>query len=65
MQEAAYAIMWEERTGIPITQLVTVMSVDNDNPIVFVEHRDEWTEKLRETIQQYEEEQQQQYALAG
>jgi hypothetical protein len=41
------------------------MSVDNDNPIVFVEHRDEWTEKLRETIQQYEEEQQQQYALAG
>lgn len=65
MQEAAYAIMWEERTSIPITQLVTVMSVDNDNPIVFVEHRDEWTEKLRETIQQYEEEQQQQYALAG
>ena len=57
MQEAAYAIMWEERTGMPITQLVTVMSVDNDHPLVFVEHRDDWTEKLNATIEQYRAEQ--------
>ena len=32
MQESAYAIMWEERTGRPITQLVTIISVDNHDP---------------------------------
>ena len=57
MQEAAYAIMWEERTGMPITQLVTIMSVDNDHPLVFVEQRDDWTEKLNATIEQYRGEQ--------
>ena len=57
MQEAAYAIMWEERTKMPITQLVTIMSVDDDHPLVFVEQRDDWTEKLHETIKQYEAEQ--------
>lgn len=59
MQESGYAIMWEERTKMPITQLVTIMSVDNDDPLVFVEQRDDWTEKLRETIKTYEEEQRQ------
>jgi hypothetical protein len=59
MQESGYAIMWEERTNMPITQLVTIMSVDNDDPLVFVEQRDDWTEKLRETIKTYEAEQRQ------
>jgi genome maintenance exonuclease 1 len=59
MQESGYAIMWEERTKMPITQLVTIMSVDNDDPLVFVEQRDDWTEKLRETIKTYEAEQRQ------
>jgi len=44
---------------MPITQLVTIMSVDNDDPLVFVEQRDDWTEKLRETIKTYEAEQRQ------
>jgi genome maintenance exonuclease 1 len=57
MQEAAYAIMWEERTGQPIVQLVTVISVDNAPPQVFVEHRDNWVRPLRETIEKYNEEQ--------
>ncbi len=57
MQEAAYAIMWEERTGQPITQLVTVISVDGNDPQVFVEHRDNWVRPLRETIEKYNEEQ--------
>ena len=56
MQESAYAIMWEERTGMPITQLVTVISVDNNEPQVFVEHRDNWVRPLRDTIAQYKEE---------
>lgn len=57
MQESAYAIMWEERTGQPITQLVTIISVDNHEPQIFIEHRDNWVRPLRETIQQYNDEQ--------
>ena len=56
MQEAAYAIMWEERTGQPITQLVTIISVDNSEPQVFIEHRDNWVRPLIDTIAQYNEE---------
>ena len=53
-QEAAYAIMWEERTGEPITQLVTLITVDDEQPQVFVEHRDNWTELLLKTRDEYE-----------
>ena len=56
MQESAYAIMWEERTGRPITQLVTIISVDNSEPQVFIEHRDNWVRPLLETIEKYNEE---------
>lgn len=57
-QEAAYAIMWEERTGMPITQLVTIISVDDMNYTgpgyqVFIQKRDDWVPKLRETIDVY------------
>ena len=45
--------MFEERTGIPIVNLVTVIVVDNEEPQVFVEHRDNWTDKLLETISEY------------
>jgi len=50
IQESAYAIMWEERTGVPITQLVTIIAVDHSKPQVFVEHRDSWSKTLLETI---------------
>ena len=46
--------MFEERTGIPITQLVVLIAVDNELPQVFIEHRDNWTKKLLETIKEYE-----------
>jgi len=51
-QETAYAIMWEERTGMPITQLVTLIAGDQGAQ-VFIEHRDNWTKKLLETIAEY------------
>jgi len=57
MQESAYSIMWEERTGMPITQLVTMIVVDDHEPQIFVEHRDNWVRPLRETIEKYNEEQ--------
>lgn len=54
IQESAYAIMWEERTGTPVTQLVTIIGCDGeDEAQVFVEHRDDWAPKLLETINEY------------
>lgn len=53
MQEAFYAIAWEERTGMPITQLVTIISVDGGGSQVFIENRDDWVDGLKETISTY------------
>ena len=55
MQAAAYAIMWEERTGKPIKQLVVAIAGDM-GPQVFIEDRDNWTEKLINTISEYKRE---------
>jgi genome maintenance exonuclease 1 len=54
-QEAFYAIAWEERTGMPITQLVTIIAVDDGGSQVFVEHRDDWAPELQKTIGKYYE----------
>jgi len=53
MQSTAYAIMWEERTGIPINQIVVIIAVDNEEPQIFIEKRENWTEKLIQTIAEY------------
>ena len=42
MQESAYCVMFEERTKIPIRQIVTVITVDNEEPQVFIEDRDNY-----------------------
>jgi CRISPR/Cas system-associated exonuclease Cas4 (RecB family) len=53
-QATAYAIMWEERTGIPIDKLVIVITVDDeDEAQVFVEKRDNWVSDLKDTIETY------------
>jgi len=52
MQCSAYAIMWEERTGVPIKQLVVCIAGDAGAQ-VFVEDRDNWTEDLINTISEY------------
>ena len=46
MQCAAYAIMYEERTGTPISRLVVMISVEQDSPQIFFEKRDNWVEQL-------------------
>lgn len=61
MQCCAYAIMWEERTGIPITQLVVLIAVDNEEPQVFIEHRDNWVKPLFDVIEQYNAEKKREY----
>jgi genome maintenance exonuclease 1 len=52
MQCAGYAIMWEELTGMPITQLVVCIAGDT-GPQIFIEHRDNWDKQLIETIDKY------------
>ena len=54
-QMAGYAVMWEERTGIPITNKVIIMDVDNYHPLIFKEHRDNHINLLIETKQKYDE----------
>lgn len=46
MQAAAYAIMFEERFGIPVARLVIAIAVDDDDPQVFIEHRDNYVKQL-------------------
>lgn len=46
MQCAAYAVMWEERTGQPINNLVILMSVDDEEPLVFEDRRNNWINKF-------------------
>ena len=54
MQETAYAIAFEERTGIPIVDLVTIIVNDvDDHPQVFQEKRDVWVKPLFDTIEKY------------
>ena len=52
-QGAAYSIMWEERTGLVAPNIVIIMDVDHEKPLVFVEHRDNWTKLLTETTEEY------------
>ena len=53
LQCTAYAIMIEERTGIPVPQIVIVIAGDEGEQI-FIEKRDNWTKQLREAINEYQ-----------
>ena len=53
-QASAYAIMWEERTGMPIPNTVIVMDVDDNEPLVFKEHRDNYIDLLLDTKREYD-----------
>jgi len=58
MQESFYAIAWEELTGEPINQLVTIIANEQGpNAQVFVEKRTDWQKPLMETILMYKEQQ--------
>ena len=54
VQTAAYAIMWEERTGIPVDQTVIIMAVEEDEPIVHIQKRDDYVPRLLELRDEYE-----------
>ena len=52
-QGAAYSIMLEERAGLIAPNIVIIMDVDHEKPVVYVEHRDNYTKLLHDTIDEY------------
>lgn len=52
-QAAAYAIMYEELFGTPISQLVIAISVDEEDPQIFLSKRDLHVDKLLEVREEY------------
>lgn len=46
MQCSAYAIMFEEQFGIPVSQTVVAIAVEDDDPQVFIEKRDNFVKDL-------------------
>ena len=53
-QASAYDIMFEERTGLAIPNTVIVMDVDDNHPLIFEEHRDNFVELLLSTKKEYD-----------
>lgn len=53
-QMSGYAVMFEERTGMPIVNTVIVMDVDDGEPLVFKEHRDNYIQLLIDTKKEYD-----------
>ena len=54
MQCVAYAVMFEERTGISIPRIAIIMAVEGDDPLLFVKKRDDYIEEFISLRLQYE-----------
>lgn len=46
MQASAYAIMFEERFGIPVSRTVIAIAVDEEEPQIFINKRDSFVKPL-------------------
>lgn len=55
MQTSAYAVMFEELTGIPVARLLIVMGVDDNDPLVFQEKRNDWIGHFKDARAKYRE----------
>lgn len=53
MQCSAYAVAFEEMTKIPVPQLVILIAVDDEQPLVFVEKRNEWIGGFKDLRAEY------------
>ena len=52
-QCTAYSLMYQELVEIPIRQIVVIMAVDNEEPLVFVEKTRDHVEKLAKYVRYY------------
>jgi CRISPR/Cas system-associated exonuclease Cas4 (RecB family) len=55
MQASAYAVMFEERTGIPVDKLVIIGAVEGEEPFVYEEKRDNYIKDFVDLRAQYTE----------
>ena len=53
-QGAFYGVAYEELTSIPVPQVVIIIAVENEQPQLFVEKRDDWVDKIWEAKKLYE-----------
>jgi len=53
-QAAAYSIMYEERTGTPINRSVILIAVEDEEPQVFIDKRDNYVHHLLHARDLYE-----------
>jgi genome maintenance exonuclease 1 len=53
IQTSAYAVAFEERTGIAISRLVIIMGVDDEDASIFIEKRDNWIEEFSKLRSKY------------
>jgi CRISPR/Cas system-associated exonuclease Cas4 (RecB family) len=53
MQTSAYAVAFEERTGIPVGRMVIIMGVGDHEPLIFEEKRDDWIGEFVKLRQDY------------
>jgi genome maintenance exonuclease 1 len=55
LQTTFYALALEEMIGNPVDQLVIIMSVDDHDPLVFVEKTENYIDELVKVVKQYGE----------
>ena len=55
MQCSAYAVMFEERTGIPVPRIVVMIAVDGDKAQIFVKKRNDYIDEFIKYRDIYEE----------
>jgi len=53
MQCSAYAVAFEEMTKIPVPQIVILIAVDEEDPLIFVEKRNTWINGFRDLRLEY------------
>jgi len=53
MQGAFYAHAYEERTGVSVNDIVIIMAVENEKPLLFRETKDRWIEPLKSVMYKY------------
>lgn len=53
IQCSAYAVAFEERTGMPVSRIVILMAVDDEEPLVFTERRDNWIDEFKRLREEY------------
>jgi len=53
MQGTFYAMAYEERTGISINNIIIIMAVENEKPLLFRETKDRWIKPLNEVRHKY------------